>query len=170
MIDERFFKIVMLAVIPATAAFLFFRKGVLNEKEPFGLVKTILLSSVIAFFLGFYDGIYGPGTGTFLLILLTGTARIPLREANGTAKAINFTSNISALTVYILNSAVIFPLGIAAGVFNLAGSYLGTKCFDKDGIRVVKPVMFFVLAIFFIKIIVSMKAYKKCLLAIKFIC
>lgn len=156
MIDERFFKIVMLVVIPITAAFLFFRKGVLTEKESYSPVKTIVLSSLIAFFLGFYDGIYGPGTGTFLLILLTGTARIALKEANGTAKAINFSSNISALTVYILNSAVLFPLGLAAGAFNLAGSYLGTKCFDKGGVKIVKPVMFFVLAVFFIKIILEL--------------
>ncbi|MDO5445190.1 MAG: sulfite exporter TauE/SafE family protein [Eubacteriales bacterium] len=156
MIDDRFFRIIMLIVIPVTAAFLLFRKGVLNEKEPYGLIKTIIISCIIAFFIGFYDGIYGPGTGTFLLILLTGTARITLREANGTAKAINFASNISALTVYLLNSAVIFPLGLAAGAFNLAGSYLGTKCFDKGGVKIVKPVMFFVLAVFFIKIIVEL--------------
>ena len=156
LIREEFFRIIMLVVIPLTAAFLLLKKNVFDEKEPYSKKKTILLSCVIAFCIGLYDGIYGPGTGTFLLILLTGVARIRLKEANGTAKAINFATNISALTVYILNGVVIFPLGITAGIFNLAGSYFGTRCFDKGGVKVVKPVMFFVLAAFLVKIVYEM--------------
>ena len=155
LISEKIFKMIMLAVIPLTAAVLVFRKNVFDEKEPFSRLKTIILSCLIAFLMGIYDGIYGPGAGTFLLLLLTGLARLPLNEANGTAKAINFSTNIAALAVYIKNGVVLFPLGLLAGLFNLSGSFLGTRFFRKDGIKAVRPVIFAVLIIFFLKIIIE---------------
>lgn len=156
LIDERIFKFIMLVVIPVTAAFLIFRKKIFEEKEPFSVKKTVSVACIASFFIGFYDGIYGPGTGTFLILLFTNAAHMKLTEANGAAKAINLTTNIASLLVYILNGVVIFPLGLAAGAFNLVGSYLGTKCFDKGGAKVVKPIMLCVLAAFFVKIIVEL--------------
>ena len=107
----------------------------------------ILFSALIAFIIGIYDGFYGPGTGTFLLLLLTGIAHMGLKEANGITKAINLT----ALAVYLMNGKVIFLLGLIAGIFSIAGNYLGTRCFDKGGAKFVKPLMMVVLVIFFIK-------------------
>ncbi len=156
LIDERVFKFIMLVVIPVTAAFLIFRKKIFDEKEPFDVKKTVLISCAVSLVVGFYDGIYGPGTGTFLILLFTNLAHMKLTEANGAAKAINLTTNIASLVVYIINGVVIFPLGLAAGAFNLVGSYLGTKCFDKGGAKVVRPIMLGVLAAFFIKIITEL--------------
>lgn len=156
LIDERVFKFIMLVVIPVTAAFLIFRKKIFDEKEPFDAKKTVLISCAVSLAIGFYDGIYGPGTGTFLILLFTNIAHIKLTEANGAAKAINLTTNIASLVVYIINGVVIFPLGLAAGAFNLVGSYLGTKCFDKGGAKVVRPIMLGVLCAFFIKIIIEL--------------
>lgn len=156
LIDERVFKFIMLVVIPVTAAFLIFRKKIFDEKEPFSVKKTVLISCAVSLAVGFYDGIYGPGTGTFLILLFTNSAHMKLTEANGAAKAINLTTNIASLVVYLVNGVVIFPLGLAAGAFNLVGSYLGTKCFDKGGAKVVRPIMLGVLAAFFIKIITEL--------------
>lgn len=151
LIDDGIFSRVMLFVIPLTAAFILFRKKVFDEKEPFGTKKTVLIASITALLVGFYDGIYGPGTGTFLIILFTNAAHMKLTEANGAAKAINLTTNIASLIVYAISGTVLVLLGITAGAFNLLGSYLGTKCFDKKGAKSVKPIMLFVLAAFFIK-------------------
>ena len=156
LIDERIFKFIMLAVIPATAAFLLFRKKIFDEKEPFTVPKTVLISCIASLTIGFYDGIYGPGTGTFLILLFTNAAHMKLTEANGAAKAINLTTNIASLIVYLLNGVVIFPLGLTAGCFNLVGSYLGTKCFDKGGAKTVRPIMLVVMALFFVKIITEL--------------
>ena len=108
---------------------------------------------LIALAIGTYDGIYGSGTGTFLILLLSGVARFRLTEANGTAKVINLTTNISAMVVYLFAGKVLILLGLAAGATNLIGSYIGTRYFDKGGARAVKPVMIIVIAIFFIKVI-----------------
>ena len=107
----------------------------------------------VALIVGAYDGFYGPGTGTFLILLLTGLAHLCLAEANGIAKVINLSTNIAALTVYLFNGKVIFPLGLTAGCFSIAGNYIGTRFFAKGGAKSVKPIILIVLAIFFIKVL-----------------
>jgi len=156
MLSDRAFTVVMLVIVPVTAWYVLRGKALETEKEPFGAKKTILLSMVIALAVGVYDGFYGPGTGTFLLLLLTALGHMPLQMANGTTKAINLTSNITALVVFLLNGKVLLPLGIVAGVFNIAGNYLGARLFEKGGAKAVKPVMIVVLVIFFIRVITDL--------------
>ena len=123
-----------------------------NELEPFDTPHTMLIALLSALFIGMYDGFYGPGTGTFLLLMLTGAARMKLNNAAGITKVINLSSNIAALAVYMLNGSVLYPLALAAGVFSILGNYLGTKVFTQKGSKGVKPIIIIVLAIFFIKV------------------
>ena len=104
-----------------------------------------------AFTIGIYDGLYGPGTGTFLILLLTGLAYMQLEKANGLTKTINLTTNTAALTVYLLSGNVQIVLGLVAGIFNIAGNYLGAKRFEMGGSKIVKPVVILVLTVFFVK-------------------
>ena len=150
-LDDYYFKRLILVILPCTALYLTFGKPFVGEKESFPVRKMILFSALIAFIIGIYDGFYGPGPGTFLLLLLTGIAHMGLKEANGITKAINLTTNLTALAVYLMNGKVIFLLGLIAGIFSIAGNYLGTRCFDKGGAKFVKPLMMVVLVIFFIK-------------------
>ena len=150
-LDDYYFKRLILVILPCTALYLTFGKPFVGEKESFPVRKMILFSALIAFIIGIYDGFYGPGTGTFLLLLLTGIAHMGLKEANGITKAINLTTNLTALAVYLMNGKVIFLLGLIAGIFSIAGNYLGTRCFDKGGAKFVKPLMMVVLVIFFVK-------------------
>ena len=111
----------------------------------------ILACVLIAFVIGIYDGFYGPGTGTFLILLLSVFAHLKLGEANGVTKVINLCTNISALVVFLMNGVVLLPLGIIAGGFNILGNYLGSVMFEKGGAKFVKPAMIIVLIIFFVK-------------------
>ena len=153
LMDAHIFMMFMLVVLPATGLYLTRGNVLVTEKEPFSQKKTTLLSMVMALFIGVYDGFYGPGTGTFLLLLLTGVAHLPLKGANGVTKVINSTTNIAALCIFLLNGKVLFPLGIIAGLFGMAGNYLGALYFEKGGAKNVKPVILFVLTIFFIKVV-----------------
>ena len=156
LVDENIFKIVMLIVIPATAIYLWFFKKDLEEKEPLSDKKTVIYACIISFVLGIYDGFYGPGTGTFLIILLSAAAHLSINESNGIAKAINLATNVASLVVFILNGKVMFLLGATAGVFSIAGNYLGTKMFFKNGQKIVRPIMMIVLLIFFVKILMEL--------------
>ena len=73
-----------------------------------------------------------------------------------TTAVINLTSNITALVVFLINGKVLLPLGIVAGLFNVAGNYLGARMFEKGGAKAVKPVMVIVLIIFFIRVITDL--------------
>ncbi len=98
-----------------------------------------------------YDGFYGPGTGTFLLILLTAVVHLHLQEANGVSKVINLSSNAASLAVYLFSGNVAVPLGLAAGCFSILGNWIGTALFINRGLKIVKPVMIGVLAVFFLR-------------------
>ena len=156
LIDERVFRIAMLVVLPVTAIYVFRSKALIAEKEPLPFGKTVVISCSVALLLGVYDGIYGPGTGTFLILLLTAAAHMSLDNAQGTAKLINLSTNLAALGVFIVNGQVIYALGLVAAVFSVAGSFVGTRCYEKGGSKAVKPIMICVLAIFFVKVIIEL--------------
>ena len=156
LLSDRVFKIVMLVILPLTAWYVLRGRALDGEREAFTAKKTTLIAMGIALAVGVYDGFYGPGTGTFLLLGLTALGHMPLQEANGTTKVINLTSNITALVVFLINGKVLLPLGIVAGLFNVAGNYLGARMFEKGGAKAVKPVMIVVLVIFFIRVITDL--------------
>ena len=153
LMDAHIFMLFMVVVLPLTAIYVTRGKSLIVEKTPYSYKKTAFLSIMMALLIGVYDGFYGPGTGTFLLLLLTGIAHLTLKEANGVTKVINSTTNIAALCVFLLNGKVLFPLGIIAGLFGMAGNYLGALYFSKGGAKNVKPVIMTVLTIFFFKVL-----------------
>lgn len=152
MINDRIFKILMLFILPATAVYILTRKEINSEKPPYSNGKTMLLGGIISFVIGIYDGFYGPGTGTFLLLLLTGIAHMKIQEANGLTKVINLTTNVTSLIVYLINGKVWLLLGVTAGIFGIAGNYAGAVYFEKGGAKSVKPVMMLVIVLFFVKV------------------
>lgn len=147
------FRIILLIVLPLTAAYILNKKEIKPSGEEYSAGVTIIISMLTALGVGIYDGFYGPGTGTFLILILTGAARIPIFKANGLTKAINLSTNVAALAVFLLNAQVLFPLGPIAGCFNIAGNYLGARNFERNGSKAVKPIITVVLAIFFIKVL-----------------
>jgi len=153
MVDADLFKKLMLVIIPATAIYVMRNKNMDEPKEPLADRKTVIRASLVALLIGVYDGFYGPGTGTFLILLLSGFAHISLKESNGIAKSINLTTNLSSLAVYLMNGKVIILLGLAGGLFGIAGNYIGVTFFKNKGAKAVRPLMIVVLVIFFIKIL-----------------
>ena len=152
-ISDGPFRVIMLIVLPLTGAYILNKKDLKPSGKEYSSGITIAISMLSSFLIGIYDGFYGPGTGTFLLLILTGLARLPVFKANGLTKIINLSTNVSALAVFLLNAQVLFPLGVIAGAFNIAGNYLGARHFEKSGSKAVKPVIITVLVTFFIKVL-----------------
>jgi hypothetical protein len=152
--DETFIRIFMLVVLPPTAFFVLRTKNLDKFSEhPLSHGAAIAVTAGAALVIGVYDGFFGPGTGTFLMLLLTALGRQDIRTAAGTTKAINLSTNVAALVVFLVNGAVLLPLGLAAGVFNIAGNYLGASKFTKSGSAIARPVMLVVLAVFAVKLV-----------------
>ena len=153
MVDADLFKKLMLVIIPLTAIYVMRNKNMDEPKEPLADRQTVIRASIVALLIGVYDGFYGPGTGTFLILLLSGFAHISLKESNGIAKSINLTTNLSSLAVYLMNGKVIILLGLAGGLFGIVGNYIGVTFFKNKGAKAVRPLMIVVLVIFFIEIL-----------------
>lgn len=157
LIEDGAFKIVMLVILPLTAIYIMRPKTFSDsDKKPFSRKRTILISMLVALIVGVYDGFYGPGAGSFLILAMTGIARMKLSNANGVAKVINLTTDLTSVATYFIKGGkVSFLIGIVGGLFCLIGSYIGTKFFDKKGAKSVKPIMIVVLVIFFVKILLE---------------
>lgn len=152
--SEKLLKIMMLFVLPIVAVYVLKNKdmGESREEEVLSENRQLLVSAAAAAVIGCYDGFYGPGTGTFLLLVLTGLAKMDVRTASGTTKVINLSSNISALVIFLIHGTVLLPLGLAAGIFCIAGHYIGSGLVVKNGLKVVRPVVLVVLLCLFVKI------------------
>lgn len=152
LINDRVFTVLMLVILPLTALYLLRLKGLGEAKAPYSRIKTLTFCSMIALCIGLYDGVYGPGTGTFMLLLFMGVAHLGVNDAAGLTKAINLTSNLSALAVFLWHGTVLMPLALVAAVFSILGNYAGARVFEKGGARSMKPLIISVLTIFFVKI------------------
>lgn len=153
LVNDRAFKLLMLLIIPFVAYHVIRTKSFSDSAPEITGPKAYLLVVGIALAVGLYDGFYGPGTGTFLILLLTGIVHMKLTSANGLCKIINLTTNVSAFAVFLLHGAVMIKLGLIAGAFNIAGNYLGATLFTRDSARFTRPVILIILTIFFVKII-----------------
>ncbi len=145
----------MMIVILPVVAFYVLRSRTLGESEKTGtLTGGRLIGAVcgIGLVMGIYDGFYGPGTGTFLLLLLTGLAHLDTRRAAGTTKVMNLSSNLAALSTFLINGKVYYSLGLVSGLFCIAGHYIGSSLVVRGGRRVVRPMILVVLCILFGKL------------------
>lgn len=115
--------------------------------------KTLVVSLVSAFLVGIYDGFYGPGTGTFLILAFTVFAKMDMPAANAQTKVINLTTNITSLVIFLVNGQVLIPLGLAAALCNMAGNYLGASLALTRGSRITRPVILVVLGLLFLKVL-----------------
>ena len=158
LISDGAFRLMMLIILPLTALYVLRKKDLFSgeDSRAISFTRTAFLSSVIALLLGMYDGFYGPGTGTFLILLLTRFAHMDLHRANGITKVINLSSNLSSLAVYLLSGQVLLPLGLCAGAFSVLGNYLGSRCFTKKGASIARPIILLVLCVFFVRTVLEM--------------
>lgn len=152
--DSSVLMVFMLVSLPAVAFVVFKTKDFDRFSEtPFSRPKALTITAVIALMVGAYDGFYGPGTGTILMLLLTSVAHQNTREAQGTSKAINLATNAAGLAVFLFSGNVWVTLGLAAGVFNIAGGWIGASLFRNKGSSIIRPVLLFVIVLFAIKLI-----------------
>ena len=84
-------------------------------------------AALIGAAIGFYDGMLGPGTGTFLVISLVSVLGYNFLEASAKAKIVNFATNLGALLLFVPHGAVLWALGAIMGAANMAGGYLGSR-------------------------------------------
>ena len=153
--EDSIMEKILFFVLPVVA-FIVLNPKIFHDNEDAELTlnpKVWITALVSSFMVGFYDGFYGPGTGTFLIIAFTVFAKLNLRTANAQAKVINLTTNITSLVIFLMNGQVVFLLGLAAAVCNMAGNYLGAGLAMSKGSRITRPVIILVLGLLFLKVL-----------------
>ena len=156
--SEALIRALLLPVLPAAAFVVlnprFFPDG--GQDRPVTDRRTVLCCAAASLLIGAYDGFYGPGTGTFLIIAFSVFARLSTKAANAQAKAINLASNLSSLAIFLRGGQVVITLGLAAAACNMLGNYLGSGLVLSRGSRVVRPVILCVLALLLIKLLTEL--------------
>ena len=156
-VSEKVLKIILIPVVLVVAFYVMKEKNLDKHSEvTISRKAQMIWCAVSALVVGLYDGFYGPGTGTFLLLLFTGLGKMDLRTASGNMKVTNLSSNVSALVVFLINGRAILPLGLAASVFSIAGHYMGSGMVMKNGNKIVRPIILIVITLLFIKIAFDM--------------
>jgi uncharacterized membrane protein YfcA len=90
--------------------------------------------------LGFYDGVFGPGTGSFLVFLLVGVLGYSFLQASAKARIVNLATNLGALLVFVPQGAPLWRTGLLMGACNVAGGWLGAHTAIRRGSRFVRAV------------------------------
>lgn len=105
---------------------------------------TLSLGIPFTFLIGFYDGFFGPGAGSFFVFLMVLLFGYDFVTAAGNGRILNLASNIAALTVFILEGKVIWITGLTMGVAMIVGATLGARMAVKTGVRYVRPLFLIV--------------------------
>ena len=153
-LSERILLVILILVLPVVA-FAVTTKALKDRPRESEVIstRTCITATIAAFVIGMYDGLYGPGTGTFLIIALTVFSKLSIVTANAHTKVINLTSNVISLLIFLKSGTVVLPLGLAAAVCNMAGNYIGAGLAMEKGSKIVRPVILVVLALLLIKIL-----------------
>jgi hypothetical protein len=157
-LSENVLKWLLLIVLPITAFVVLRQKKLPEERGEIDPLRQKLIVFAASFIVGAYDGFYGPGTGTFLILIYCGLARLDLRTAAGNVKLVNLASNVGALFTSLINGKVFIVLGLIGAVFSVAGHWLGSGLAIKDGSKIVRPVILIVLGLLAVKVITELAA------------
>lgn len=151
-IDNNLLKPLILVILIVIAIYTFIKKdlGAIEAKE-LALNKQMLYGACIGLIVGFYDGFFGPGTGSFFVLGFVVVLGFEFVKASAYAKIVNCVTNISALIVFIRADNYILPLAILMAMFNIIGSYIGSHIALKKGNGFVRIIFLVIVSIMILK-------------------
>lgn len=114
--------------------------------------RRVQIAAIAGAVIGFYDGIFGPGTGSFLMLILVASLGYAFITASAIAKVVNVATNVGAILVFGIHGAVIWQIGIIMGVANISGAIIGSRLAIKGGSTLVRKVFLIVTIALIIKV------------------
>ncbi|WP_242864785.1 sulfite exporter TauE/SafE family protein [Youngiibacter fragilis] len=157
LIPQDFLSPFVSVMILVVGLYTVFKKGI-GEQNNFTTItrRKVLFGTLVGFTLGFYDGFFGPGTGSFLIFIFIRFFRYDFINASGNAKLINFTSNITSLVMFALNGKIDYAIGIPVALFMMAGSTVGTRLAIRNGSKFIRPIFITMSIAVFVKLVWQM--------------
>ena len=114
--------------------------------------QRVQIAALAGAVIGFYDGIFGPGTGSFLMLILVASLGYAFITASAIAKVVNVATNVGAIMVFGIHGAVIWQIGIILGVANISGAVIGSRLAIKGGSTLVRKVFLIVTVALIVKV------------------
>ncbi|WP_418956936.1 TSUP family transporter [Streptomyces tritici] len=144
-INEAVLRPLIMVVLVGVAAFVMLKPsfGTRTEEQRRTLTRARIVAAVLLVGggIGFYDGMFGPGTGTFLVLGLTAVLHLDLVTASATAKIVNVCTNAGALAMFAYQGTVLWQLAAILAAFNLAGAMIGARMALSKGAEFVRGVL-----------------------------
>ena len=159
-VGNRAMQIFMVFAIPVVGVLVLLNKKTGETSRPVTR-RQYPLCVVIGFVIGFYDGFFGPGTGTFLILLFTHFLGMDMVTASATAKPVNLFSNIASVMTRIAAGNVLYALAVPATIFSVLGGYVGTKLALTRGARFIRLVMMGVLVLLTVRLAAELLGVSK---------
>ena len=145
---------VLESIIPilliSAAVFFILNRGPSTSNKSSSLV---FIFNLIVILIGFYDGFFGPGTGSFFVLAFVIIKGISIMEATAITKLLNFASNFAAFIIFAIKGYVIWELGLIMAVAQIGGANLGSRFAISNGEKVVRPVLVVVSILLSIRIL-----------------
>ena len=114
--------------------------------------RRVQIAAIAGVVIGFYDGIFGPGTGSFLMLILVASLGYAFITASAIAKVVNVATNVGAIMVFGVNGAVLWQIGIILGIANISGAVIGARLAIKGGSTLVRKVFLLVTVALIVKV------------------
>jgi uncharacterized membrane protein YfcA len=142
----------IMPVLLVAIALYFALKPNLNDVDKHRRMSPFVFGATLVPAIGFYDGVFGPGTGSFFMLSFVSLAGFGMLKATAHTKMLNFGSNIGALVVFVSFGATLWKIGLIMGVCQFLGAQLGSRLAMRTGARLIKPLLVLVCVAFAIKL------------------
>lgn len=140
-VNQNFLSTLVLILILFVGIYTLISKNIGLIDRNFSVTRhRLFLGILLAFSLGFYDGFFGPGTGSFLIFGIISIFGFNFVKASANAKILNFVSNISSLVMFALKGQIYYLVGLPVAVAMIAGAHVGTRMALKNGSKFIKPI------------------------------
>lgn len=133
-------KIAMPVMLIAIAVYFAFKRG-LNDEDRHARMTPFLFTLSFVPLIGCYDGLFGPGTGSFFMLGFVSLAGFGLLKATAHTKLLNFASNIGGFLVFLLSGVVFWKPGLVMGVGQFLGAQIGSRLAVRGGAKIIRPLL-----------------------------
>jgi uncharacterized membrane protein YfcA len=122
-------------------AFYFAFKPNMGDIDRARRLSPFLFGLLVVPLIGFYDGVFGPGAGSFFMLAFVALAGYGLLKATAHTKLLNFASNLGGFAVFAFVGVISWKIGLMMGVAQFAGAQVGSRLAMKNGSRIIKPLL-----------------------------
>ncbi|MBV6485722.1 MAG: putative membrane transporter protein YfcA [Flavobacteriales bacterium] len=154
LLDKELIKPIIFVLLVAVFLYTLLKKNIGQYNRQINYNNnSYLYSTLVGMVLGFYDGFFGPGTGSFLILIFVTLFGMEFLMASAHAKIINIATNVSALLFFVFSGNIIYKIAIPLAASNMFGAYLGAKIAFKKGNSFIRKFYLFIVLLLIFKFV-----------------